>query len=301
MRLYNKNRFTRLIGCAILLVMLAFIMWQRAVVVEATNQPNQNNQTNHFIRINEIMAGANGDSSIQFIEMEMLAGQNLWGPQSGETIGRAMLTFSDAAGNQTGRFVFSSDPADPGNDGGNLLIATQAFADLSGAPTPDVIIPEEIMAISGKVCFKENPDTDSTAHFHVTLCVSYGNFAGSTEGAGSPVADGLPILGTSSLRRFQNNGQFDFGEQTNNNADFQLSTTPNPTNSAGESFTFSHATEIEQGKILFLQETFNGNGRTCGSCHMPQDDFGLTAETIHCNSYFRCQRDIECTFLFEVL
>jgi len=191
-----------------------------------------------------------------------------------------MLTFSDAAGNQTGRFVFSTDPPDPGNDGGTVLIATQAFADLPGAPTPDIIIPQEIMAISGKVCFKENPDTDSTGHFDVTLCVSYGNFTGDTEGAGAPVANTLPLLGTSSLRRFQNDGEFNFGDSTNNNADFQLSTSPDPTNSPGETFTLPSATEVEQGQILFLEETFNGNGRTCGSCHTPQDDFGLTAETI---------------------
>ena len=32
----------------------------------------------------------------------------------------------------------------------------------------------------------------------------------------------------------------------------------------------------ERGEQLFLTETFDGNGRTCGSCHRPTDNFGLT-------------------------
>ena len=35
-------------------------------------------------------------------------------------------------------------------------------------------------------------------------------------------------------------------------------------------------TLIERGEQLFLNETFEGNGRTCGSCHRPTDNFGLT-------------------------
>ncbi len=32
----------------------------------------------------------------------------------------------------------------------------------------------------------------------------------------------------------------------------------------------------ELGEQIFLNETFEGNGRTCGSCHQPTDNFGLT-------------------------
>ena len=35
-------------------------------------------------------------------------------------------------------------------------------------------------------------------------------------------------------------------------------------------------TQIEIGEQLFLNETFAGNGRTCGTCHRPTDNFGLT-------------------------
>ena len=35
-------------------------------------------------------------------------------------------------------------------------------------------------------------------------------------------------------------------------------------------------TLVEQGERIFLTETFGGNGRTCGTCHRPTDNFGLT-------------------------
>ena len=35
-------------------------------------------------------------------------------------------------------------------------------------------------------------------------------------------------------------------------------------------------TQIEFGEQLFLNETFDGNGRTCGTCHRPTDNFGLS-------------------------
>lgn len=35
-------------------------------------------------------------------------------------------------------------------------------------------------------------------------------------------------------------------------------------------------TLVEQGRNLFFNETFNGNGRTCSTCHRAEDNFGLT-------------------------
>jgi cytochrome c peroxidase len=37
---------------------------------------------------------------------------------------------------------------------------------------------------------------------------------------------------------------------------------------------------IEQGRQLFMNETFNGNGRTCASCHPPTNNFTLDPEFI---------------------
>ena len=55
--------------------------------------------TNHFVQIDEVMAGANGNSAVQFVELRMCCvSQNKWGPQFGETEGRARLVFFDAIG-----------------------------------------------------------------------------------------------------------------------------------------------------------------------------------------------------------
>src|SRR5579859_6254937 len=93
------------------------------------------NDANH---IQEIMAGVNGNSKIQFIVIKQEGGGNLWGPQAGETQSRAMLQFFDAAGRETGKFKF---PHDVPLDTNPQLIATQDFANLAGAPTPDFIMP----------------------------------------------------------------------------------------------------------------------------------------------------------------
>jgi len=137
--------------------------------------------TNHVVSINEIMAGLNGDSNVQFVEMSAPDGQHLWGPQGSESVGRAMLVF---------------------------FVATQAFADLPGAPTPDFIMPREIIPITGKVCFQGN--SDNPGHFGVNLCLSYGGLTS------------LPILGARSLSSFQNF----HNHGSHNNANYQLD---NPT------------------------------------------------------------------------
>jgi cytochrome c peroxidase len=37
---------------------------------------------------------------------------------------------------------------------------------------------------------------------------------------------------------------------------------------------------IEQGRQLFMNETFDGNGRTCATCHPPANNFTIDPEFI---------------------
>ncbi len=37
---------------------------------------------------------------------------------------------------------------------------------------------------------------------------------------------------------------------------------------------------VLRGERLFFEETFDGNGRTCGTCHRAEDNFGLTSAFI---------------------
>jgi hypothetical protein len=39
-------------------------------------------------------------------------------------------------------------------------------------------------------------------------------------------------------------------------------------------------TPVERGREIFFDETFDGNGRTCGTCHRMEDNFGLTPALI---------------------
>src|SRR5215467_6701559 len=131
----NKNlQFT----CALAIGVVLLLFPSRAVATS-------DNAENH---IQEIMAGVNGNSKIQFIVIQQEGGGNLWGPQAPETQSRAMLQFFDAAGRETGKFKF---PHDVPLDTNPQLIATQDFANLPGAPTPDFIMPPLLSPISGKV------------------------------------------------------------------------------------------------------------------------------------------------------
>ncbi len=247
-------------------------------------------------RFNEMMAGANSDSKVQFVEIEIQeVSQKCWGPQyfgsacyAGieETAGRLMLLFFDGAGNQTGRFVF---PSDPGGQFKTVLIATQEFANLPGAPAPDFMMPAEIMALSGQVCLRGNPDNLNAPGLN--HCLAYGTFTGAEQPNaapgdpatgpftgplnGAPVIALLPITDTVSLARTRNA----FGNHLN--SDFAHLTRPTPRNTANQTFVFPFANQIQQGETLFMRETFNGNGRTCGGCHAPDEAFALSLKTIN--------------------
>ena len=246
------------------------------VLLLSSSRAFATNDENH---IQEIMAGVNGNSKIQFIVIKQEGGGNLWGPQTGETQSRVMLVFFDAAGRQTGKFKFPhSVPADANPQ----LIATQDFANLPGAPAPDFIMPPLLSPIGGKVCFTNNPLNPNA--FPRTDCVSYGSFPAAQTGtdsggcngtvvAGSPTA-ALPIVNTVSLKRTST------ACGSVPNSDFAINTTPTPINDAGNTLTIPLADQVAQGENLFNGETFQGNGRTCATCHVANLNFALPPKNI---------------------
>src|SRR6478609_5073609 len=246
------------------------------VLLLSSSRAFATNDENH---IQEIMAGVNGNSKIQFIVIKQEGAGNLWGPQGIETQSRVMLVFFDATGREIGKFKFPhSVPADANPQ----LIATQDFANLAGAPTPDFIMPPLLNPIGGKVCFTNNP-LNSNA-LPRTDCVSYGSFPAdqtgtSVGGCTAPVAFGppaaaLPIMNTVSLKRTSTS----CGSVAN--SDFTINTTPTPTNDAGATLTPALATQVVQGGNLFTGETFQGNGRTCATCHIASLNFALPPSNI---------------------
>jgi hypothetical protein len=246
------------------------------VLLLSSSRAFATNEQNH---IQEIMAGANGNSKIQFIVIKQEGGGNLWGPQAGETQSRAMLVFFDGAGRLTGKFKF---PHDVPADANPQLIATQDFANLPGAPVPDFIMPPLLSPIGGQVCFTNNPLNPNAAPR--TDCVSYGTFppaqvgndSGGCNGtipAGSPTV-ALPIVNTASLTRTSTAcGSVASG-------DFVINNTPTPVNDAGQTFTIGLASQVDQGGNLFNGETFQGNGRTCATCHVASLNMALPPSNI---------------------
>lgn len=227
------------------------------------------------------MAGLNGNSQVQYVLLEAADNNQLdWGPQPEDPVGspgRTMLVFYNALGTQTGRYVFPSDP--PAN-ASNVLVATAEFAALPGAPTPDFIMPAEIVPIAGKVAFQNNPDNPNATPIEIALSYGGTTYSGSTAGAtDGPNATELPIMDTVSLQRVSGTG---FGNGSHSNADFAPGP-PVPINSANQIFTTlpAVASIADQGEVLFKEETFLGNGRSCASCHRPENgDFGLSPEQV---------------------
>src|SRR5437879_2977780 len=71
--------------------------------------------TNHILRQDQLMAGFNGDPTVQYLVITVGGNdQKAWGPQSGETSSRAMLTFFNSNGVQTGTFFFPNNPPQGG-------------------------------------------------------------------------------------------------------------------------------------------------------------------------------------------
>jgi hypothetical protein len=246
------------------------------VLLLSSSRAFATNEQNH---IQEIMAGVNGNSKIQFIVIKQEGGGNLWGPQAAETQSRVMLVFFDGAGRETGKFKF---PHDVPADANPQLIATQDFANLPGAPAPDFIMPPLLSPIGGKVCFTNNPLNPNAVPR--TDCVSYGNFPPAQTGtdsggcngtipAGSPTA-ALPIVNTVSLTRTSTA----CGSVAN--FDFVIDTAPTPVNDALQTFTLPLATQVANGENLFNGETFQGNGRTCATCHVASLNFALPPSNI---------------------
>ena len=117
----------------------------------------------HLWRISELFS--NADGSVQFIEMQEIGGSDI----EFELADKWFITNSK-------QFVFPND-LEPGTAFKRFLMATQGFAALPGAPTPDFIIPDAFF----------NPAGDTLLYF------VYDSF---TIPSGS-----LPTDGTQSMQR----------------------------------------------------------------------------------------------------
>jgi hypothetical protein len=180
----------------------------------------------HLAVINEILSGFDGDPNVQYVEIEQLTiNQNF--------VTNTRLSAFDAAGNFVGVLLLVPNDVANSGDGVPWLMATQAFADLTGLQ-PDFIFPPGILAPDGMVCWgapgasAPDPATwDPAIPTNYTDCVSYGNFTGTNPFSTTSAPIGPGDCGRS-LQRVAHTGD--------NAADFILAP-PSPTRNDGQAVT----------------------------------------------------------------
>jgi hypothetical protein len=171
----------------------------------------------HLAEIHEVMSGAGGDASVQYVEIRMLAG-------SQNFVKDTRLTFfSCMPGNPAS--VLLLVPANVSAQGADVrwIMATGSFAAAAGI-TPDFTFTAGVDPACGMVCWgapgivPPNPATwDHTDPNNYTSCIAYGSYTGPTPVIA--ITTGLPAGdGTQSLTR--------------SGASAALAT-PTPTNNAG--------------------------------------------------------------------
>ena len=52
------------------------------------------------------------------------------------------------------------------------------------------------------------------------------------------------------------------------------------TSAVAQSITAEEAALIDEGFRVFTEETFEGNGRTCGTCHVPETQYTIGPDDI---------------------
>jgi cysteine-rich repeat protein len=135
-------------------------------------------------------------------------------------------------------------------------VATADFARLPRAPRPDFVMPPFVTTPAGEVCVRS---TGQPGCGPLSTCVAYG------DNVNRP-ARALPLFpdGAASLQRL--------GPEFENRRYGLLPPTPQNATGTRVEFDCTHGALVEQGARLFFEETFDGNGRTCGTCH-PADHF----------------------------
>lgn len=180
------------------------------------------------MRIHAVMAGANGDSTIQYVELRMSA--------AGQTaVAGSVLRFFDSAGTETGTFTLPSSLPFGSNSaaGSSILIAT-ANLQTAASVTADFTMPTNVLSPNGKVQF--------TGSFNCNLSgtvidsVAYGSVSAGVPDCplGAPVnaaAPALPTVGTDAITL--NNLNLQCGAAGNDNSTEYALLTAVPRNNAG--------------------------------------------------------------------
>jgi len=156
------------------------------------------NAGSHTWRIHEVFSDSSG--TFQYIEMHQIAEGESEYHVGGKSFYTSLYPYS-------GNYTFSNDLEPPTGIGKKFLMATQAFADLPGTPTPDFIIPGPFFSIDGDELRLSSYDTmsfasgqlptDGTTSMNRDYTTATGtptNYAGETFNLGQSTPPGIPAL-----------------------------------------------------------------------------------------------------------
>ena len=170
----------------------------------------------HQMEIEEVLTSWQGDDTVQFLELEMLAdGQNALSTGS-------ELMVDDATGNPANRhfFTFPNDVA-TGVAGARVLISTVQAAQITGI-TPDFQVSDAFLpTLAGRVCYI---GVDPMQGPVIVDCLAYGKYTGNNGAFGHPTP--LTPDDRSLVRRARTH---------DNRTDWTTTLTPQPQNNAGQS------------------------------------------------------------------
>jgi hypothetical protein len=178
----------------------------------------------HFEVIDEVMTSYNGDPSVQFIEMRMLAA-------SQNFVAHSVFAAFDNTGTFIADILVVPANVSKSGNGTRWLIGTAAFQTKTGL-APDFVMPAGVLPTGGgMVCFgggggiaPQNPPTWSRTSFaNYVDCVAYGTFAGPSN----------ILIGTPIKLNADGHGLQRMGNTMDNAADFTCADPATPQNNAG--------------------------------------------------------------------
>lgn len=196
----------------------------------------------HLMKIVEVFAGTPASPNAQYVVIQMYtSGQNFISGHS--------IIVADSAGVVVGTFTFPANVANGANQA-KVLIATSAAGTFFNV-TPNLTMTAVIPPRGGRICF-DNID-----------CVSWGNYAGSTTGVGTPFNASGGIKPTKAMvRRLDITGSptnLDSGDDSNVSSNDFVFATPAPRNNAGVTGVPPSST-CANGVIEGLEECDGGAG-----------------------------------------
>jgi Ca2+-binding RTX toxin-like protein len=205
--------------------------------------------SHHLVRIREVFAGVGGQPGAQFVRLQAYsANQNVF---FGSTPAKIQVYAANGSG--PAEFSFTQNLANAASQM-NVLVATGAAGTYFGI-APDLTAALGLDPAGGKVCFVGRPPT-----FGVLDCFSWGSFAGSSSGSGTPfnVAGGIPN-GLSALRDISGGSSSTLLDSTDDtgssSADFDAAP-PQPVNNAGTTMTTAPTVAVTAGQMRW-QSTAN--------------------------------------------